>query len=229
MTPSVAAVVPALDESGRIAALVDRLRTFDLAELVVVDGESRDGTGAVARERGATVIAAPRGRAAQMNAGAAAVRADVLWFLHADVEAPEGAVDALRRVLRDPAVVAGAFHTRTTDDPTPESSPAWLRLADLRQRRTRLPYGDQGLFVRTAVFRAVGGYDERLRMFEDVDLARRLWRHGRVEILDPPLRVSSRRFRARPLHSLVAMNLFPLAFRVGMDTHTLERWYGTPR
>ncbi|MCA9489307.1 MAG: TIGR04283 family arsenosugar biosynthesis glycosyltransferase [Myxococcales bacterium] len=227
MPLTVTAIVPVLDESGRIAACVDHLVGLGLP-VVVVDGGSTDATLAIAAERGATVVRASRGRASQMNAGAAGVRTDVLWFLHADVRPEYDAIEAIRASLADPTVVAGAFHTRTMDDGS-ERGAAWMRMADLRQGYTRLPYGDQGLFVRREVFVRTGGFDESLRLFEDVELARRLWREGRLVVTDPPLRVSARRFRARPVRSLIAMNLFPLAFRAGVPTEALERIYGAPR
>jgi rSAM/selenodomain-associated transferase 2 len=227
--PSVSAVVPTLAESGRIAALVDRLRAVGVDEVVVADGGSADGTCALARARGAVVVTAPRGRASQMNAGAAVARGEVLWFVHADGWPPPDAVDAIRAALADPGVVGGAFHTVTARDGDPGPPPRWLRLADLRQTYTRLPYGDQALFVRAATFAVVGGFRAELRLFEDVDLARRLWTQGSLRILRPPVVVSARRYEARPLRSLVAMNLFPTAFRLGVPTSALERWYGAPR
>ena len=72
-------------------------------------------------------------------------------------------------------------------------------------------------------------YRADLRMFEDVDLARRLWAHGSLRFLRPPVVVSARRYEARPLRSLLAMNLFPAAWRLGVPTAVLERLYGAPR
>ncbi len=226
---TVSAIVPTLHESGRIASLVDRLLAVGVHEVVVADGGSADGTRALAAARGARVVEGPRGRAAQLNRGAARAQGEVCWFVHADVWPPDGAVDAIRAALADPSVVGGAFHTRTARDRDAGPPPAWLRLADVRQRYTRLPYGDQALFVRAETFRDAGGYRADLRMFEDVDLARRLWAHGSLRFLRPPVVVSARRYEARPLRSLLAMNLFPAAWRLGVPTAVLERLYGAPR
>ncbi len=227
--PAVTAVIPALDESGRIARAVDRLWSAGVDEVVVVDGGSADGTQALAAARGARTTRSERGRARQMNAGAALARGEVLWFVHADVDVPSSAVAALRGALAEQGTVGGAFHTLTVDDRTPADPPRWMRLADVRQRYTRHPYGDQALFVWASEFRAAGGYREDLRMFEDVELCRRLWARGRLRIVDPPVQVSARRYFGRPVRSLVAMNLFPTLWRLGVPTGVLERAYGRPR
>lgn len=156
----IAVIVPVLDEEARVGGLLDALAAQPgLGPVVIVDGGSADRTVEVARARGATVIAAPRGRAAQMNAGAAATGGEVLLFLHADTRLPSGAAAQIRGVLAEPGTVAGAFRTWTVND-DPRGRRRWLapllHLADVRSRVRRLPYGDQALFVRRDAFEAVG-------------------------------------------------------------------------
>lgn len=225
-----AVVIPVLDEAERIGARLAELRAEPrFAEIAVVDGGSRDGTAAVAAAvAGVRVLAAPRGRGPQMNAGAAATTAPVLVFLHADVSLPADAPRWIDDAFADPAVVAGAFRIRTVAD----RGRAWLapllRLADVRSRLTRLPYGDQALFVRRAAFEAVGGFPPQ-PLFEDVEIVRRLWRIGRVRTVRGCVRVSGRRFLAHPLRALAAMWLFPTLYRCGVSPVTLARLYGAPR
>lgn len=229
--PRISVVVPVLDEEARIGRQLQHLASFQgLHELIVVDGESRDAT--VARVRsagGAQLLVGPRGRAAQMNAGAAAATGDVLLFLHADVELPRDAPALVYDALRDGRVVAGAFRTSTVPD---GHRRRWLgpllHLADLRSRYARLPYGDQAMFVRAEAFRAAGGFPEQPLM-EDLELGRRLRRVGRLRTVRSSVRVSGRRFQARPLTCVLFMNVFPLLYRLGVPPRTLARLYGNPR
>ena len=121
-------------------------------EIIVVDGGSTDTTGGVAAARGARLIGAPRGRGVQLRSGGEAARGDWLLFLHADVRLPTDAFHHVTRALADPRVVAGAFKTWTVDDVGRSRLGPLLHLADLRSRYTRLPYGDQALFVRAEAF-----------------------------------------------------------------------------
>ncbi len=178
---------------------------------------------------GTRLLVAARGRATQMNAGAAAATGDVLLFLHADVELPKEASQGVADALRDPRVVAGAFRTWTVPDGTrrPWLGPL-LHLADLRSRYARVPYGDQAIFVRAEAFRAVGGFPEQPLM-EDLEIGRRLRRIGRVRTAPSSVRVSGRRFQAHPLTYFIVMNVFPLLYRLGVTPRTLARLYGDPR
>lgn len=222
----VSVVMPVLDEAGRIGAALDALAGFSgLGEVIVVDGGSRDETAAIARARGANVLTAPRGRGSQMNAGAAAARGEILLFLHADTALPPDALEHVGETLRSPEVVAGAFRTWTVADGSPPWFAPLLHLADLRSRVTRLPYGDQALFVRADVFRAVGGFPE-VALMEDVALSRRLRAFGEIRTCRANVQVSGRRFVARPLFSLAVMNTFPLLYRMGVPAATLARLYG---
>jgi len=223
-------VVPVLDEARRIAGHLSALqRVPGIDEVVVVDGGSRDDTVAIAwRTPGVRVVTSARGRGTQMNAGARAARGDVLLFLHADAVLPPDATRLIDHALEDPGVVAGAFRVRTVA----ESDARWLgpllRLADLRSRVTRLPYGDQAVFVRRIAFERVGGFPDQPLM-EDIELARRLWRVGRIRTVPGVVRVSGRRFLANPVRAVVAMRVFPLLYRLGVSPARLARLYGNPR
>lgn len=223
---SISVVIPVYDEAGRIAEQLQHLRqTPGLHEVVVVDGGSRDDT----RQRaeavdGVRVISAPRGRAAQMNAGAEVATGEVLLFLHADVRLPHDVSRRVRQTLSDPATIAGAFLTHTVDEGRRRWLAPLLRLADVRSRYTRFPYGDQALFVRARYFWRAGAYPSQPLM-EDVELCRRLRREGRIERVPACVRVSGRRFTARPLYYTVAVNLIPLAYWCGVSPERLARFY----
>jgi rSAM/selenodomain-associated transferase 2 len=228
----VSVVVPVLNEAGRIASCLRSLRRFVPPwEVLVVDGGSGDGTGEIAASlagEGVRTLRAPRGRGPQMNAGARAASGDVLLFLHADVTLPDDAPGWIDAALAEEGVVAGAFRIRTEAD-APGSMPGMLlRLADVRSRYTGLPYGDQALFVRAEVFRRVGGFAE-IPLMEDLDLARRLRRVGKIRTAPTAVRVSGRRFLARPIRSAFSWSLFPILYRLGVPPGLLARFYGDPR
>jgi rSAM/selenodomain-associated transferase 2 len=249
-------VMPVLDEAARITAALAAVRALPgVGEVIVVDGGSSDETVALARgaaegrsdgvSAGADaasmvaraqsppaplrIVHARRGRGTQMNAGARVASGDVLLFLHADTTLPRDTAACVARALARPDVVAGAFRVRTVAD---RRTPAWLRpllrLADIRSRVTRLPYGDQALFVRRDAFERAGEFPDQPLM-EDVELARRLRRLGRIMTVPAAVEVSARRFVARPIRSAVAMRLFPLLYRAGVPAHVLARLYGNPR
>lgn len=230
MTPALAVVIPVLDEEARIGRRLAEVSSQPgVAEIVVADGGSRDRTRDVARAApGVRVIEAPRGRGPQQNAGARATIADVILFLHADVELPPDAARWIATALADARVVAGAFRIRTVADAGRNWLGPLLRVADLRSHVTRHPYGDQAVFVRRSAFERVGGFPDQ-PLFEDLELARRLRRIGKLRTVPAYVRVSGRRFLTRPVRTVLAMNLFPTLYRLGMSAETLARLYGAPR
>ncbi|MDQ3340815.1 MAG: TIGR04283 family arsenosugar biosynthesis glycosyltransferase [Myxococcota bacterium] len=226
---TISVVMPVLDEEQRIGAALSQLGAIQgLHEVIVADGGSTDRTVEIARSHRVRIVTAARGRGTQLNAGAAAATGDVLLFLHADTSLPLDAIDHVAQALRDARVLAGAFRTWTVaDEPRPWYAPL-LHLADVRSRVTRYPYGDQAMFVRTSAFREVGGFPD-VPLMEDLELSCRLARLGRIHRCRASVRVSGRRFVARPIAYAAMMNLFPLLHRAGVSPQTLARFYGHVR
>ncbi len=200
---SVSVIVPTLNEEGCLAETLRAVRRQGPREIIVADGGSTDGTRWAAA--GADqFLDAPRGRAAQMNAGAARASGDVLLFLHADCRPEDGALAEAERLLRRPGVAAGCFRMRVAAE-----GPLYRLIdacATARVRLTGLVYGDQGLFVRREVFRRAGGFPP-LRLMEDVFFSRALRRLGRVVVAPRRLLVSPRRWQ-----------------RAGLVRQTLRNW-----
>ncbi len=224
---AVSAVVPTLNEAGTIGAQVSWLLGLGVLEVLVVDGASADDTAAIATGAGARVIVAPRGRGHQLRVGAEAAVGDVVWFVHADVRPPADSLRHIDACIRRPGVVAGAFRLRTVPGHRRWWSPA-LRIADVRSRVARLPYGDQAVFVRKEALARIGGVPAQA-LFEDIELARRLGRVGGIRLVGAEVRASGRRFERAPIAAMLAMNLLPTLYRLGVSTDFLARWYGSPR
>ena len=225
---AVSIVVPVLDEAAAIAAALSPLQAARAAgaEIVVVDGGSRDGTAALAAPLADRVLVAPRGRASQMNAGAAAGTRPNLLFLHADTVLPADALVAVEAALRDRAW--GRFDVAIDGaDPLLAVVAAGM---NLRSRLTGIATGDQAIFVRRAAFDSLGGFPA-IPLMEDVAFSRAARRAlGPPACLDSRVLTSGRRWeRHGVLRTIVLMWRLRLAYALGADPHRLARRYGVER
>ncbi|MGE3404198.1 MAG: TIGR04283 family arsenosugar biosynthesis glycosyltransferase [Vicinamibacterales bacterium] len=220
--PHLAVVIPVLTDSDALRALLADIPRSGDAELVVVDGGHDPALTSLVEARPDTrVIRSARGRGTQMNAGARASTAGLILFLHADSRLPPGWQEALRSL--PPGAVGGWFAFALDAD-------AWQarileRLVRLRVALFRLPYGDQGFFVRREVFERLGGFRE-WPLMEDVDFARRLVAAGQVVEVPLPLRTSARRWQRdgwlrRSLRNVALLSLYS----AGVPPARLARWY----
>ncbi|MEL7060235.1 MAG: TIGR04283 family arsenosugar biosynthesis glycosyltransferase [Acidobacteriota bacterium] len=217
-------VMPTLDEAERLPATLERaLEEGD--EIVVSDGGSRDATVALARSLGAHVIEGPAGRGLQLERGARLDSGspwDIVLFLHADTLLPTGAGAGVRQAVADGAV-GGGFEVRF--DGARRLYRLGDRLVSWRTRLTQCPLGDQAQFVRREVFEQLGGI-QPFPILEDLDLARRLKRAGRIAILSPPVSTSSRRYDRQGIVATVALNWTIWAlYALGVKPRRLARLY----
>lgn len=222
-------IVPALDEAAGIRGCLAALAPLRErgAQVIVVDGGSRDGTAAIAAALADRVLASPRGRATQMNAGAAAASHEVLLFLHADTRLP---ADADRLVLEGLAASGRAWGRF---DVAIEGGAAMLRvvaaLMNARSRLTGIATGDQAIFARRDAFARAGGFPE-IALMEDIAFSRAMRREGAPLCLRARAATSGRRWeRQGVLRTILLMWRLRLAYFLGADPGRLAERYGDGR
>ncbi|KAB7628381.1 TIGR04283 family arsenosugar biosynthesis glycosyltransferase [Alkalilimnicola sp. S0819] len=220
----ISVVIPVLDEAAALPATLAALAPLRAAghELIVADGGSEDGSRAANEPAVDRWLAAPRGRARQMNAGAAAARGELLWFVHADTRA-SAAASAQIQALRASPGLWGRFDVRI------EGRSPWLPmvgwLMNRRSRLTGIATGDQGIFIGRALFERLGGFPDQPLM-EDVALSRRLRAESPPLCLRGPLVTSGRRWDERgALRTIFLMWRLRLAYALGADPALLAKRY----
>jgi rSAM/selenodomain-associated transferase 2 len=219
-------VIPVLNEAAGIAAALARLGILrrDGAEVIVVDGGSTDATKTLAAPACDRVIDAPRGRAAQMNAGAAAATGDVLLFLHADTQLPDNAHRLILDGLADGTHVWGRFDVRIEGPPTLTIVACMM---NWRSRLTGIATGDQAIFVTRAAFEQAGGFPQ-IALMEDIALSRRLKKLSRPFCIGARAVTSGRRWqRHGTLRTILLMWRLRFDYWRGIDPKDLARRYGT--
>ena len=192
--PRLSVIVPVLDEAARIPAALAALQPLRARghEVVVVDGGSADGTLELAQPLADQALSAPRGRAAQMNAGARAARGDAFLFLHADSRLPDGSDALVARALStrqwgrfDVRISGRAFMLRVVGS-----------LMNLRSRLSGIATGDQAMFVTRSCFETLGGFPDQPLM-EDIELSKLLRALSWPACIDRRVTTSGRRWETR--------------------------------
>lgn len=219
-------IIPSLNENVRLDRCLDAVEKLEGdIEIIVADGGSGDKSPERAAARGIPVVVTAPSRGRQLSAGAMMATGRTYLFLHVDTQLPENAPDLIEDTLSKGAE-AGAFLTHTVrDNDMPNRAGPLLRLADIRSRLTRRPYGDQALFVTREAYEAVGGFRPDLPIMEDWELSSRLAKRKPIVKLPQTVTVSGRRIQTHPLRSLFVLRLVPLLFRLGVSPRWLGRLY----
>lgn len=220
---SLSVVVPALNEETALGWLLDYLSGLPgVGEVVVVDGGSTDGTADfVTQHPAARLVRSEPGRGLQLRAGASRATGDALLFLHADVVPPKDVAAQIKRAL-DEGYVGGNFRLRYPDG---GMLGRWLELVVVPlYRRLGRYYGDSGFFVRRDAYEAFGGFPH-VPIMEDVIFTERMESYGPTAYLPGPMESSARRWKGRPLRTLLLWAGMQTAYNLGVSPWRLARFY----
>jgi rSAM/selenodomain-associated transferase 2 len=225
--PALSLVIPVLNEADTINETIHHIREMDAdrrVEIIVVDSDPAGSTISAIKDEGVRTVAAEKGRARQMNRGAAIASGDVLLFLHADTRLPPNAFGMIRSKMDGKRHVGGAFDlgfdTKRTIFRITES------YVHLRTRLTRIPFGDQAIFIRRDYFEQLGGYRE-IPILEDVELMKRIRKRGdAIGIIPAKVLTSVRRYEQEGvLYATLRNWLLQISYALGMSPDRLAKWY----
>jgi len=224
---NISVILPVLNEEKSIAATLAALAHLHTYETIVVDGGSQDRTRGIAAEFAVKIVAAPRGRARQMNRGAAEANGDVYLFLHADTRLPATAFADIAAALGDPRYVSGRFDVAL--DGRHWMLPLVARLISYRSRVSKVGTGDQALFVRREVFQRMGGFPD-IPLMEDIAFCRTLKRLGEVACLRSRVVTSARRWESDGVwRTILRMWTLKLLYLSGVSPLRLKQFYADTR
>ena len=220
-------VIPVLNEADRISSLISNLRmqsSENFYEIIVVDGDPQGTTVKVIHDSKVMSITADRGRARQMNAGAAIAGGEVLIFLHADTLLPPKALNKISGVLENEKYVGGAFSLGIDSDRLLLKYVA--ARASMRSRINRIPYGDQAIFIRKSYFDKIGGFKE-IPLMEDVDLMRRIKKRGDIiYIFSDQVMTSPRRWEKEGIvYTTIRNQILVSLYFLGVGPEKLVKYY----
>jgi rSAM/selenodomain-associated transferase 2 len=225
--PELSIIIPVLSETVSISEHIKHicdLNADGTAEIIVVDGDPQGSTINAIKGAGVLTAVAEKSRARQMNHGAALATGDVLLFLHADTLLPSNAFALIRSTMNDKHIVGGAF------DLGFNSKRTIFRIAELyvflRTRLTKVPFGDQALFIRRDFFEKLGGYRD-IPIMEDVELMRRIRKQGdNIRIIPLKVRTSVRRYEQEGILFSTFRNwLLQISYSLGIPPERLVKWY----
>lgn len=242
-TPKISVIIPTLNEAENIQATLATILPATNFEIIIVDGGSEDDTVAIAKRcweqntqsQGIKFISGYRGRALQMNAGAAAADGEILLFLHADTHLPAEFDVMVRKIFSTPKItpgitpkitreiVAGAFTLKI------DAKGIGLRLVEwgvkLRSHLWKMPYGDQAIFLKKQTFQEIGGFPE-LPIMEDFELIRRLQSSGKITIIPVSVVTSARRWLQKGVFQTTLINqIVIIAYFLGIPPERLRTLY----
>lgn len=218
-------IIPTLNEETIVGRALQSLQSPRGRghEVIIADGGSKDGTLAACRGLVNHVVPSERGRARQMNAGAALAHGDVLLFLHADTQLPADADFRVLTAMAREESVWGRFDIRLAG-----RNPVYRLIEymmNLRSRVSGIATGDQAIFVRRSIFRTLGGYPD-IPLMEDIAICRTLKRFARPCCLRVRAVTSCRRWEQRGiLRTMILMWCLRFAYALGVSAQRLAGFY----
>jgi len=224
---NISVIIPVLNEAEIINQTIEHicsLKNNTNVEIIVADGDPCGSTIKTVSHQKVIGVISEKGRGRQMNKGAAVATGDILLFLHADTLLPVGAFEKITAVMRTGRYAGGAFDLGFDSGRT--SYRVIERAASYRSRLTRIPYGDQAIFIRKDIFDGLGGFRE-FPIMEDIELMRSIKRIGhRIFIIATKVKTSSRRWEREGIIYCTVRNwMLVTLYLLGVRPDTLVRFY----
>ncbi len=215
-------IIPILNEAKILDRTLSQLQPeLGHHELIIVDGGSTDKSVRIAAKYG-EVLTSVRGRAKQLNAGAAAATGDILLFLHADIWLESGALVAVETALSS-GYIGGGFHQKI------EGKSILYRMIEIagniRGKYLKVFYGDSGIFVARTDFEKIGGFPD-VPMLEEIEFSKDLRKFGKTTLIVPHIHLSARRWEAKGIIRTTLNNwLITLLYLIGVSPEKLAKLY----
>ena len=224
---TISIIIPVLNEKKRGIQVIDHLRRLQddrALEIIVVDGNHKKTPRRFWDDRKVIALKSEKGRARQMNSGAKKARGDVLLFLHGDTFLPKNAAEQIRKVMKTKRYVAGAFDLGFDNH-------RWCfhiiaAVASMRSRITRIPFGDQAIFVQRNYFEKIGGFGD-IPLMEDIEFMKRIKKRGdKIHIIPFKVTTSARKWEEDGLLYATLRNwLLQFFYYCGVSPEKLVRYY----
>jgi rSAM/selenodomain-associated transferase 2 len=220
-------IIPVLNEAPLINGIIDHLHSLEgdeVKEIIIVDGDPEGLTLKAISHDDVRQLKSSRGRWIQMNEGAKNAKGNMLLFLHADTELPLDAMRLIATAMKDKRYVAGAFNLGIKSERFVFR--AIESAVSLRSRITRIPFGDQAIFVRKNYFDEIGGYKD-IPIMEDVEIMERIRKRGdKIFIIPQKVHTSSRRWEQEGVLHCTLRNWFlQILYLLRISPHRLSQFY----
>jgi len=227
MSKQISVIIPVYKEAKTIQHTLSHLSRINFSEtleIIIVDSEANKSSLRAIRQEGIIKLSGPKGRGSQMNHGAAIATGNIFLFLHADTLLPANAIKAILTATASKNIVGGAFNLSI------DAKGVAFRVIEafvrIRTHLTRIPYGDQAIFIKKSGFHEVGGYPD-IPIMEDVALLRKIKRKKqKITIIPASVKTSARRWKMEGLLYCTLRNwILLLLYYAGISPETLSKYY----